>query len=58
MVTFLPAGDVSHRDFVTHAWSDNPVKDILVRMDDVDPRIQTAGATASISASARVPTRN
>jgi hypothetical protein len=52
MVTFLPAGDVSHRDFVTHAWSDNPIKDILVRMDDVDPRILTAGTTASISANA------
>ncbi len=50
MVTFLPAGPVSHRDFVTHAWSDNPIKDILARMDDVDPRIQTAGTTASISA--------
>ena len=56
MVTFLPAGPVSHRDFVTHAWSDNPIKDILVRMDDVDPRIQTAGTTASIPASAA--TRN
>jgi hypothetical protein len=41
---------VSHRDFVTHAWSDNPIKDILARMDDVDPRIQTAGTTASIPA--------
>ena len=48
MVTFLPAGPVSHRDFVTHAWSDNPIKDVLARMDDVDPRIQTAGTTASI----------
>ena len=36
MVTFLPAGDVSHRDFVTHAWADNPIKDILLRMDDSD----------------------
>ncbi len=53
MVTFLPAGPVSHRDFVTHAWADNPIKDVLVRMDDVDPRIQTAGTTASIP-----PTRN
>jgi hypothetical protein len=53
MVTFLPAGPVSHRDFVTHAWSDNPIKDVLARMDDVDPRIQTAGTTASIP-----PTRN
>jgi hypothetical protein len=46
-VTFLPAGDVSHRDFVTHAWADNPVEDILVRMDDIDPKIETAGLTAS-----------
>ena len=42
MVTFLPAGDVSHRDFVTHAWADNPIKDILLRMDDSDLRIETA----------------
>jgi hypothetical protein len=46
-VTFLPAGDVSHRDFVTHAWADNPVKDILVRLDDIDPKIETAGLAAS-----------
>jgi hypothetical protein len=44
MVAFLPAGDVSHRDFVTHAWADDPVADILVRMDDVVPTIQTEGA--------------
>jgi len=48
MVTFLPAGPVSHRDFVTHAWSDYPIKDILVRMDDIDQRIQTAGTTATV----------
>jgi hypothetical protein len=47
MVTFLPARDISHRDFVTHAWADNPIKDILVRMDDDDQRIETAGAVAS-----------
>ena len=52
MVSFLPAGDVSHRDFVTHAWADHPIKDILVRMNDLDPKIETAGTTASISASA------
>ena len=46
-VTFLPAGDVSHRDFVTHAWADNPVEDILVRLDDIHPKIETAGLTAS-----------
>ncbi len=52
MVTFLPAGDVSHRDFVTHAWADNPIKDILLRMDDSDLRIETAAVMESNSASA------
>jgi hypothetical protein len=42
MVAFLPAGDVSHRNFVTHAWADNPIEDILARMDEIDPKIQTA----------------
>jgi hypothetical protein len=44
MVTFLPTGDIPHRDFVTHAWADNPIKDIVARIDDVDP---TAAITAS-----------
>jgi hypothetical protein len=43
MVAFLPAGDVSHRNFVTHAWADDPIADILARMDDVVPTIQTEG---------------
>ena len=47
MVAFLPAGDISHRDFVTHAWADNPIADILARMDDVDPKIETAEIAAS-----------
>ncbi len=51
MVTFLPAGDVSHRDFVTHAWADNPIMDILLRMDEADLRIETAGDTPSNFAS-------
>jgi len=46
MVTFLPAGDVSHRDFVTHAWTDNPVEDILLRMTDVVPKTDTTTVTA------------
>ena len=46
MVTFLPAGDVSHRDFVTHAWTDNPVEDILLRMTDVAPKIDSSTVTA------------
>ncbi len=52
MVAFLPAGDVPHRDFVTHAWADNPIKNILARMDDINPKIETAGGTASIFANA------
>ena len=58
MVTFLPAGDISHRDFVTHAWADNPIKDILVRMDDSDLRIETAGVMGSNSAGALASRRN
>jgi hypothetical protein len=50
MVSFLPAGPISHRDFVNHAWVDYPIKDILVRMDGVDPRIDTASSTASVPA--------
>jgi hypothetical protein len=46
MVTFLPAGDVPHRDFVTHAWTDNPVQDILLRMNDVVPKTDTTTVTA------------
>ncbi len=53
MVTFLPAGDISHRDFVNHAWADYPIKDVLVRMDDVDPSIITATGSVSRSASSR-----
>jgi hypothetical protein len=49
MVTFLPTGDISHRDFVTHAWADNPIKDILVRMDGSDLRIETADVVESNS---------
>lgn len=33
-VAFLPTGDISHRDFVTSAWTDNPITDILDRLDD------------------------
>jgi hypothetical protein len=58
MVTFLPAGDISHRDFVTHAWADNPIKDILLRMDDSDLRIETASVMESNSPRAFVSGRN
>ena len=41
-VTFLPAGDISHRDFVNHAWADSPIKDILVRLDEAGPNSASA----------------
>ena len=47
MVAFLPAGDVSHRDFVTHAWADNPVEDILLRMNDTVAKIDTSTSVAA-----------
>jgi hypothetical protein len=57
-VTFLPAGPISHRDFVTHAWADNPVRDVLARLDEYDPRTQTAkngsgGPVAAVPGPAR-----
>ncbi len=61
MVAFLPEGDISHRDFVNHAWADNPIKDLLVRMDDTVPRIETAstaGTTASIAPALAASKRN
>jgi hypothetical protein len=58
MVTFLPAGDVSHRDFVTHAWADNPIKDILLRMDDSDLRIETASVAGPNFSGALASRRN
>jgi hypothetical protein len=61
MVTFLPAGPISHRDFLTHGWADNPVVDVLARMDDIDQNIRTAAgnaATASITPALAVSKRN
>jgi hypothetical protein len=53
-VTFLPAGPISHRDFVTHAWADLPLKDILVRLEEYDTRVQTATAALGSSPLAAV----
>jgi hypothetical protein len=44
-VAFLPA-DVPHRDFVTHAWTDNPIEAVLDRIDDLSPKIASATASA------------
>jgi hypothetical protein len=56
MVTFLPTGDVSHRDFVNRAWADYPIADILARMDN--SRIEAAGAGSSRPSSAVASNRN
>lgn len=46
-VTFLPAGDISHRDFVNHAWADFPIKDILLRLDEAGPNAANAAESNS-----------
>lgn len=46
-VTFLPTGDISHRDFVTHAWAANPIADILVRFDEAGPNPAIAADSRS-----------
>jgi hypothetical protein len=34
-VTFLStAPDVNHRDYVTRSWTENPIKDVLARLDE------------------------
>jgi hypothetical protein len=56
MVTFLPAGDISHRNFVNHAWADYPIADILTRMDN--SKFETAGATPPRPSNALASNRN
>jgi hypothetical protein len=46
-VTFLPTGDISHRDFVNHAWAANPIKDILLRLDEAGPNSSAAADARS-----------
>jgi hypothetical protein len=52
-VTFLPAGDDSHRDFVNHAWVDSPLKDILVRLDALAPKIDSTAPTVATASTRR-----
>jgi len=56
MVSFLPTGDVSHRDFVNRAWVESPISDILARMDN--SKFETAGAAPSRPSSALASNRN
>ena len=48
MVAFLPAGPISHRDFVNRAWAEAPIKDVLLRMEDVGPHYANTETTASL----------
>jgi hypothetical protein len=57
-VAFLPAGNISHRDFVNHAWADSPLKDILVRLDEMAPRVQMADPIPGSVAAAAAPTQH
>jgi hypothetical protein len=57
-VTFLPAGPISHRDFVTHAWADNPIKDVLVRLDEYERTHTARNGSGGPVASVPGPTRN
>jgi hypothetical protein len=41
---------VTHRDYVTHAWTENPVKEVLVKMA-ATPALTSVAASATSPAS-------
>ena len=50
-VVFVKTGDgVTHRDYVTHAWTENPVKEVLLKMA-ATPALTRVAAGASSSTS-------
>jgi carbamoylphosphate synthase large subunit len=38
---------VTHRDYVTHAWTDNPVKEVLAKMAATPALTRIAASAAS-----------
>jgi hypothetical protein len=50
-VVFVETGEgITHRDYVTRAWTKNPVQDVLVRMAQAQPLTRiAAGASSSAS---------
>jgi hypothetical protein len=47
-VVFVKSPDgVRHRDYVTHAWTDNPVKEVLVKMAETPALTRIAASTPS-----------
>ena len=50
-VVFVKTGDgVTHRDYVTHAWTENPVKQVLIKMA-ATPALTRVAASAPTAAS-------
>jgi len=49
-VVFVETGEgITHRNYVTHAWTENPVKDVLVKMASTPAMRFAAGAASSSS---------
>jgi hypothetical protein len=47
-VVFVETGEgITHRDYVTQAWTKNPVKDVLVRMAQAQPLTRIAAGVSS-----------
>ncbi len=47
-VVFVETGEgITHRDYVTQAWTRNPVKDVLVRMAQAQPLTRIAAGVSS-----------
>jgi hypothetical protein len=47
-VVFVRTGDgVTHRDYVTHAWTENPVKEVLLKMAATPALTRVAAGVAS-----------
>jgi hypothetical protein len=49
-VVFVQTGEgITHRDYVTQAWTTNPVKEVLVKMAESQPMTRIAIGTSSAS---------
>jgi hypothetical protein len=49
-VVFVETGEgITHRDYVTHAWTENPVKEVLVKMASTPSMRVAAGVQSSSS---------
>src|SRR5262249_52730748 len=47
-VVFVETGDgITHRDYVTRAWTKNPIEEVLVKMASSETRIAASGTASS-----------